>query len=132
MDYETKLRLRLYYDTIQTYKELCERRGYNFNEVFGDLLLEKKKKIRDIYKQENEKPERHIVRDNGIDGYIELVQLPKEIKTRETSDGWFLCNEYMECIPSAYDCTGQKFTSWYRLIKRNGRWWVYHSISVDV
>ena len=70
--------------------------------------------------------------DNGIDGYIELLQLPEEITTRETADEWFQYNEYMECVPSAFDCTGQRFTNWYKLIERNGRWWVYHSILVDV
>ena len=52
--------------------------------------------------------------------------------SQETADEWFQYNEYMECIPSAFDCTGQRFTSWYKLVERNGRWWAYHCISVDV
>lgn len=132
MDYETKHRLWGHYEAIQICKELCEQHGYDVNEICGDKILKRKRKIREIYKQENEKPERHIVHDNGIDGYIELLQLPEEITKRETADEWFQYNEYRECVPSAFDCTGQRFTSWYKLVNRNGRWWVYHSISVDV
>lgn len=132
MDYETKHRLWGYYEAIQICKELCEQQGYDVNEIYGDEIIKKKRKIRDIYKQENENPERHIVHDNGINGYIELFQLPEEITTRETADEWFQYNEYMEYVPSAFDCTGQRFTSWYKLVERNGRWWAYHCISVDV
>lgn len=132
MDYETKHRLRGYYEAIQICKELCEQQGYDVNEICGDKILKRKRKIREIYKRENEKPERHIVHENGIDGYIELLRLPEEITTRETADEWFKYNEYMECVPSAFDCTGQRFTNWYKLVERNGRWWAYHCISVDV
>ena len=34
--------------------------------------------------------------------------------------------------PSAYDCTGQAFTSWYKVFARGGRFWAYHRVSVDV
>lgn len=111
MDYETKHRLWGYYEAIQICKELCEQQGYDVNEICGDKILKRKRKIREIYKRENEKPERHIVHENGIDGYIELLRLPEEITTRETADEWFQYNEYMECIHSAFDCTGQRFTS---------------------
>ena len=132
MDHIIRQRLHELYDWLQICKEMCELYGYDVNEIAKDEIIKKKRKIRDIYKQENEKPERHIVHDNGIDGYIELLQLPEEITTRETADEWFQYNEYMECVPSAFDCTGQRFTSWYKLVERNGRWWAYHCISVDV
>ena len=132
MDYETKHRLWGYYEAIQICKELCEQQGYDVNEICGDKILKRKRKIREIYKRENEKPERHIVHENGIDGYIELLRLPEEITTRETADEWFQYNEYMECVSSVFDCTGQRFTSWYKLVERNGRWWAYHCISMDV
>lgn len=132
MDYETKHRLWGYYEAIQICKELCEQQGYDVNEIAKDEIIKKKRKIREIYKRENEKPERHIVHENGIDGYIELLRLPEEITTRETADEWFQYNEYMECISSVFDCTEQRFTSWYKLVERNGRWWAYHCISMDV
>lgn len=132
MDHIIRQRLHELYDWLQICKEMCELYGYDVNEIAKDEIIKKKRKIRDIYKQENEKPERHIVHDNGIDGYIELLQLPEEIITRETADEWFQYNKYMEYVPSAFDCTGQRFTSWYKLVERNGRWWAYHCISVDV
>lgn len=132
MKYIIKKQLYDYYISLQIYKEICEFYGYDVNETVKDKIIKEKKEIRKIYKKENEKPERHIVHDNGIDGYIELLQLPEEIVTRETADEWFQYNEYMECVPSAFDCTGQRFTSWYKLIERNGRWWAYHCISRDV
>lgn len=132
MDHIIRQRLHELYDWLQICKEMCELYGYDVNEIAKDKIIKKKRKIRDIYKQENEKPEIHIVHDNGIDGYIELLQLPEEITIRETADEWFQYNKYMECVPSAFDCTGQRFTSWYKLVERNGRWWAYHCISVDV
>lgn len=132
MDHIIRQRLHELYDWLQICKEMCELYGYDVNEIAKDEIIKKKRKIRDIYKQENEKPERHIVHDNGIDGYIELLQLPEEITTKETADEWFQYNKYMEYVPSAFDCTGQRFTSWYKLVERNGRWWAYHCISVDV
>ena len=132
MDHIIRQRLHELYDWLQICKEMCELYGYDVNEIAKDEIIKKKRKTRDIYKQENEKPERHIVHDNGIDGYIELLQLPEEITTRETADEWLQYNKYMEYVPSAFDCTGQRFTSWYKLVERNGRWWAYHCISVDV
>ena len=32
---------------------------------------------------------------------------------------------------SPYDCTGQPFTSWFKVVKRRGLWWAYHAISYD-
>lgn len=118
MDHIIRQRLHELYDWLQICKEMCELYGYDVNEIAKDEIIKKKRKIRDIYKQENEKPERHIVHDNGIDGYIELLQLPEEITTRETADEWFQYNKYMEYVPSAFDCTGQRFTSWYKLVEK--------------
>lgn len=39
---------------------------------------------------------------------------------------------YRHYYPSAYDCTGQAFTSWYKVFVRGGRFWAYHRVSVDV
>ena len=35
-------------------------------------------------------------------------------------------------IPSMYDCTGQAFTNWYKIFKRRGQFWAYHSVVFDV
>lgn len=40
-------------------------------------------------------------------------------------------NYEMRCANSPYDCTGQMFTVWYKLVKRQGMWYAYHCIGRD-
>ena len=40
-------------------------------------------------------------------------------------------NYEMRCANSPYDCTGQMFTVWYKLVKRQGMWYAYHYIGCD-
>lgn len=79
-------------------------------------------------------PDSRIVEDRGIDGYIELVQLPNELDkaSKADADEWFRWNRYYEYYPTAYDCSGQRFTNWYKLHRRCGHWFAYHSVSRDV
>ena len=72
-----------------------------------------------------------IVKDDGADGYIELREMPR-FDSLEEADEWFKNCYYLEYRPSPYDCTGQRFTVWYKLFQRRGRWWAYHSVGVDV
>lgn len=76
----------------------------------------------------------HIVEERGCDGYIELVQLPEELDTANKVDAaeWFRANRYLEYFPTPYDCSGQKFTNWFKLFRRQGHWFAYHSVSLDV
>ena len=90
-----------------------------------------KQGIRIYFKNDARKPERRVF-DSDWDAATFLIKLPAEIKTEEAAEGWFEINEYRECRPSQYDCTGQEFTAWHRLVKRNGRWWCYHRICMDV
>jgi hypothetical protein len=82
--------------------------------------------------------ERRIIKDGGMDGYTELVSIPEVFDTLEdTEDGpgaesFFRDFFYREVRPSMYDCTGQSFTCWYKLFKRNGQFWAYHSVGFDV
>lgn len=76
--------------------------------------------------------QRRIVKDDGIDGFVELVTLPDDIDNVEYAEKFFHENVYMECRPSMYDCTGQLFTSWYKLFKRGNRFFAYHSVACDV
>ena len=68
------------------------------------------------------------------DGRLELVQLPDELDKAHKADAanWFRNNCYLEAYNSQYDCTGQEFTSWYKLFRRQGHWFAYHSVSRDV
>lgn len=73
-----------------------------------------------------------LVKDDGIDGFVELVQLPKECETYDDAKEFFENNLYLESPYSAYDCTGCMFTSWYYIFKRNERYFAYHRVSRDI
>lgn len=69
---------------------------------------------------------------NNSDGFIELFPLPEGLESLEDAREWFDNMEYLEYRPSLYDCTGQLFTSWYKVFPRRGGFYVYHKVSVDV
>lgn len=76
--------------------------------------------------------ERRIVKDYGIDGFLELVMLPDSINSEENAKEFFHEHMYIEPINSMYDCTGRVFTGWYKLFNRNGRFISYHRVCMDV
>lgn len=77
--------------------------------------------------------EKILVRDDGMDGYVIRFPLPDWIEDKEDGEMWFKENEYIHYRPTYYDCTGQAFTSWYKVYQaKDGRWWAYHSVSFDV
>ena len=75
-----------------------------------------------------------IVCDDGIDGYVELIQVPYcfDSFSKEEVENWFDDNCTYGPIHSAYDCTGRPFTSWFKVFRRQGHWFVYHSVGFDV
>lgn len=60
---------------------------------------------------------------------LELVDVPQGVTD---IDAWFDENERRICQPSQYDCTGQAFTEWYKIVKRADGYKVYHLIGFDV
>ncbi len=73
-----------------------------------------------------------VVKDDG-DNCIVKFPLPEDIQSEEEAREWFRENEYIEYRPTYYDCTGQLFTSWYKIFQKpDGRFWAYHSIGRDV
>ncbi len=78
-------------------------------------------------------PDVHIICAD-YDGRLELVQLPDELDKAHKADAadWFRGNCYLEAYNSPYDCTGQEFTNRYKLFRRHGHWFAYHSVSRDV
>lgn len=78
------------------------------------------------------KVERRLVKEYGIDGFIELIDIPDVFNTVELAEEFFHDFIEQKCRPSQYDCTGQAFTNWYKLFKRNGAFHVYHSVAFDV
>lgn len=105
----------------------------------GNLIPMMKKELRRYAHRDNMedvgmgfKVERRIIKEYGIDGYVELVGIPYVFETMEEADEFFRDFIYLNCYPSVHDCTGQAFTSWYKLFKRNGQFCAYHRISFDV
>ena len=104
---------------------------------YNDSVYKIKKEIRDYYKEREKDRKEWFIKDDWIDGSIVLVELPSEINSVkidyfELAEEYFKAYEYRECRPSMYDCTGQVFTSWYKIIKRNNKFYAYHSIGFDV
>ena len=101
---------------------------------YNNSVYKIKKEIRDYYKRDERKE--WLIRDDGIDGGIVLFELPSEINSIkidsfELAKEYFEAYEYRRCRPSMYDCTGQSFTNWYKIIKRNNKFYAYHSIGFD-
>lgn len=76
--------------------------------------------------------ERRIVKDYGIDGYVELLSIPEVFDTEEDAADFFEHFIWIESPNSPYDCTGRAFTNWYKLVRRRGQFWAYHSVGFDV
>ena len=103
---------------------------------YNDSVKEIKKEIRDYYKEREKDRKEWLIKDDWIYGSIVLVELPSEINSVkidsfELAEEYFKTYEYRKCRPSMYDCTGQVFTSWYKIIKRNNKFYAYHCISFD-
>ena len=71
---------------------------------------------------------------SDYDGRFELVRLPDELDRmhEEAAADWFRNNCYLEAYNSQYDCTGQEFTNWFYLFRRQGHWFAYHKVCRDV
>lgn len=105
--------------------------SFGCREFADAYLISEKRALRALLKSRDIK-DRRIVKDYGIDGFIVRIVLPEWIETKEEADEYFKGNEYMRTRYSAYDCTGDMFTSWYSLFLINGRWVAYHSVGVDL
>lgn len=116
--------LRLAYEHMRFITDFVKRFGMTGDKV-QEMLKDIKRQIRDYNKRESD---RRLVCSYGIDGYIELIELPDV----EDPVEYFEECEYLHYIPSQYDCTGQRFTEWYKIFKRNGKTMAYHCVGVDV
>lgn len=122
--------LRIAYMILNSFKTLVPAQGREKAVLEHTKRL--KEEVRGYLRKKAQEPQRSIVKDYGIDGYVVLYQLPEFLKNTEDATEYFEENEVMVCRPSMYDCTGQAFTSWYKIFERRGKMWVYHSISFDV
>lgn len=115
--------LRIAYETIELVKDFYDR---TTDKAKAEKhVLDLKQAIRAYNRR---KSDRRIIRGD-YDGYIELIEVPQGITD---VDAWFDDNERLTAMPSMYDCTGQLFTVWYKVVKRHGRYMVYHSVGADV
>lgn len=113
--------LRTAYDYLQMAKEFGKSKEKQ-NEI--------KRAIREyIHKK---KPFERIVKDDGIDGYVLLLELPDFLESKEEAEEYFEQRHVINATPSIYDCTGQAFTSGYKVFKRRNKFFAYHSVSYDV
>lgn len=123
--------LQLAYLIIKDAQEFKEKGHLTEGETLK-IVNRVKKGVREYYKKEDGKQKRHIIKDDGIDGYVEEVELPAEIKTMEQAEDYFDACERLYYHPSAYDCTGQAFTSSHFITWIRGRLVLCHSVHFDV
>lgn len=111
------------YELLKIYKEQGRENS--------DKAQELKRRIRAFNHRE---PVRNIVKDNGMDGCVELVQFPDFMDDLPEAEAeiFFRENYEIEPVYSVYDCTGRPFTAWYKIFKRRGHWHAYHAIAYDV
>lgn len=94
-----------------------------------DLYVETVRSLREFCRRESD---RRIIEESDYGSYTALVELPAYVENEEDAEEWFEEEERREYVPSQYDCTGQSFTMWYKMVKRRGRWYCYHRIGLDV
>lgn len=95
-------------------------------------IVELKQKIRAF--SNGPAPQSRIVKDYGMDGYIAIQQLPDftDSYTLDEATEYFQDVEVIEPPCSWYDCTGRPMTNWFKIFRRRGHWFAYHSVSFDV
>ena len=108
--------------------EINKMVGDEYTASKKDRVTEIKRAIRQFYKKQEDSRSRRIIKDYGIDGFIELYELPEV----EDPQAYFDEYEWIHAKPSMYDCTGQAFTAWRKVFKRHGKNMVYHSVGFDV
>ena len=69
--------------------------------------------------------------EDGSGITLERLPVPTEWE-KDDVEGWFMENRYIHSEISSYDCTGSSFTRWFKVFRRRGCWFAYHSIGLDV
>ena len=115
--------LRIAYETLELIKDFFDKAN---DKAKAEKHMQDVKQAIRAYNRR--KSDRRII-SGDYDGYIELIEVPQGITD---VDAWFENNERLTAMPSMYDCTGQLFTVWYKVVKRHGRYMVYHSVGADV
>jgi len=87
---------------------------------------------RAIRKYENKPLDEKRVIDESFDAVTLVYPLPDFLESYDDADEYFQTDEYITAPPCAWDCTGARFTSWYKIFVRDRRYWCYHRICRDV
>ena len=103
------------------------KKEYGDNWKIRKRLKELKQDIRKYNNRVEEIP-RRLVKDNGMDGYTELIEMPET----EDPEEWFNENIRLICPQSMYDCTGQAFTITYKIFRRREKLMCYHNVGFDL
>lgn len=112
--------LRFYVDTLKTLPSTPRHE---------ERIVELK---RDIRKYTNTPVEEGNCICNDWDSAVVVKPFPDFITSEESAEEWFMNNEYMASPNSPWDCTGKMFTCWFKVFKRRGKFWFYHSVALDV
>lgn len=123
--------LRALYEDLSLWNNILELYNVDKSKV-EKQIKDIKQKIREYDRPKEDSFNYRIVKTYGIDGYIELVELPAYVDNMEYAKEFTA--EYIR-IPSfscAYDCTGRCFTNWTKVFERNGKFYCYHSVGFDV
>ena len=121
--------------TVNNDREL--RVAYEILDILADRDGDRAKQRRDSVKRairayQNRPTNQTRVVRSDYSSLVEVFPLPENLETNEDAEAYFLENHYREAILSMYDCTGQIFTSWYKIFKRRGQFWAYHATAMDV
>lgn len=122
--------------TIRNRKDL--RTAYEYLKIAEELEASEEKKaeikrgIRTYFREVNKKPYTHIVKDSGMDGYIVLMELPDFLEEKQEAEHFFEERFVIRTSTTLYGCTGQAFTSGYKVFNRHGKFYAYHYVDFDV
>ena len=129
---------RSIYEDILMWKQLMEMNKGNPDikwDVINERLIELKRKARRANRNSDYHfhPEESVVFPNDFESAFFKYPLPEYITTFEDAEEYFEEYERIECRPSMYDCTGQRFTGFHHIFRKpDGRFWCYHRIDMDV
>ena len=121
---------RIQFETIHFLSRIAER-----TPVLEAMLAEYKHRLR--YTMEEEAWHRftagRCIKDFGDGSAIMLVPILEAYFNSPLDEvaRIFENNYEMHCANSPYDCTGQPYTAWYKLVNRRGMWYAYHYIGID-
>ena len=116
--------LRVAYEVLMEIESLKAKK----TEKIYDL----KRRIRDFLRERESELKQWCIKNYGDGTAIFLEELPEHIKTESEARDWFEYNKYIESPHSAYDCTGKRFTVWFKIVCRRGKYYAYHYIACDV